>query len=215
MGSHADCKAWDYDDHPNRGRISERCDRLMALLRTRPRRFDRYGYDTRRGHVFMFSGMAPSQCECIVGRYRGFSRCSALVNYAVTIPADPRVGLAPYLVSWAVGELEKRCAKACGAFEAWRSAFGSKATPEAALVRFVSVLCEALDQFFLIHPYANGNGHTGRLLLWVLMTRHGYPPYSWPLDERPPYDAALTRYRAGDKTPLMTLILQSMAPPQP
>jgi len=194
MGSHADCKNWDYEDHPEAARVTARCKKLTELLRKRPKRFNRYGYDTRRGHVFMFTGMAPDACSCIIGRYRGADDCAALTNYPVRVGQDPRVGVDPRLVLWQVGAFETRTREACEEFEKSRA---DGTPPDKAFLGFTRLLCDALEAFFWIHPYANGNGHSGRLLLWVLMTRHGFPPRNWPLDESPEYGSALTSYRDG------------------
>jgi fido (protein-threonine AMPylation protein) len=100
--------------------------------------------------------------------------------------------------------------EACRAFEEIRKKRSGKESEAALLARFVQVLCDLLNQFLLIHPFANGNGHVARLLVWVLATRHGFPPTTWPLDGRPPYAAALMSYRDGDRRPLMALLLSHM-----
>ena len=66
----------------------------------------------------------------------------------------------------------------------------------------VKFACRLLVQFLGIHPYANGNGHIRRLIVWLLLARFGYRPREWPLDAHPSYDELLRKYRDGDEREL-------------
>ena len=210
---YADCNNWDYDDHPNRKRITERCNKLLEILAKRPTRFSRYGVSTKRGHVFLFTGFAPPKCTELVGHYRG-ENFPSLKNYNVGVPQDPRVGVQAFLVTHCMQQFEVQVLSALSTLEAKLSASSkSPASPAVLLVQFVSILCSVLELFLTIHPYANGNGHTARLLLWVLMRRFGYTPLNWPLDAHPAYDKALSDYRDGRKNPLNQFILGCIVGP--
>jgi hypothetical protein len=212
MGSHDDCASWDYEKHPNRSRVGVRALRLQQLMVDYPGHFLRYGLDTRSGHRFLFFGLAPSACLCLVGEYRGSATCAALTSYGVHVPADPRVGVDPRLVGWQMQQFERDCAAACDAYEDWQSQSGPKAAPEAALLRFVQILCDALERILWIHPYANGNGHAGRLLVFAMLARHGFAPKRWSIDPKMPYSAALSQYRDGNKKPLVSFVLSTLRP---
>ena len=68
-----------------------------------------------------------------------------------------------------------------------------------------------LERFFTIHPYVNGNGHMGRLVVWLLLTKYGFPPKSWTVDERPPgYIGLIDEHRAGKTKPLAAFIIKSV-----
>jgi len=79
--------------------------------------------------------------------------------------------------------------------------------PPGKLLCTVTVCCRALEHFLRIHPYANGNGHAARFLVWAILWRYGYWTRRWPLDGSPPYHALLSRYRDGDVEPLEKFLL--------
>jgi hypothetical protein len=118
-----------------------------------------------------------------------------------------------------MGEFETLLAAACANFDA---TFGPNATsgvdPAIALAKLVSLLCLFLELFLTIHPYANGNGHCGRLIVWIILVRYGFIPTNWPLDAKPPapaYAKAISAYRDKNKLPLETLLMQCIQGPPP
>ena len=158
----------------------------------------------------MFRGMAPELCECVVGRYRGCGDCSALTAYNVGVEEDPRVGIPPELVAWQMRLFEQTCVEACDAFE-HRLQNPKGESADAILAMFARLLATMLERFLLIHPYANGNGHCSRLLIWVVMVRYGFPPKSWPLNRSPAYGEAIRAHRDGHATALALFLLRAIA----
>jgi hypothetical protein len=63
-------------------------------------------------------------------------------------------------------------------------------------------LAELHSAFERVHPFIDGNGRTGRLLLNLLLVRLGYPPAVIQKRERPAYLKALARSDRGDHAPL-------------
>ena len=64
----------------------------------------------------------------------------------------------------------------------------------------------AHHDFEAIHPFTDGNGRVGRLLLNLMLMQDGYPPALVLNEWRPRYIQALQHARLGDYTPLIDLI---------
>jgi Fic family protein len=61
-----------------------------------------------------------------------------------------------------------------------------------------------------IHPFLDGNGRTGRLVLNMLLVRFGYPPAIIYKRDRTRYLSALRRSDAGDPGPLGEMIARAV-----
>ncbi len=78
------------------------------------------------------------------------------------------------------------------------------------LVRCSQLLAALFVYFLEIHPYVNGNGHMGRLLVIAGLKRQGYFAARWPLHPRPqdpPYSALIAEYRSGNRQNLENFLL--------
>jgi len=65
-------------------------------------------------------------------------------------------------------------------------------------------------RFVWIHPFFDGNGRTGRLLLNLFLLKNGFPPAVILKDDRQKYYTALRKADAGDYSKLALLLFQSI-----
>ena len=206
----ADCPSWDYARHLHASSVGIRCELILHTLGKKELPIDGSLRNTRPLHHQMFVGLTPDKCPYYAGNYRGESfRC--LRHMRVKVEADSRVGVPP-----------KRVAPELANFVAYILNAGLKALDDAFLIpderlspaeklNYVVVFASrVLVEFLRIHPYANGNGHTGRLIVWLILARFGYWPKQWPLDARPPYSELLSRFRDGDRAPLERFMLNAI-----
>lgn len=81
---------------------------------------------------------------------------------------------------------------------------------ETAEIDIPEKLAELHSRFEQIHPFLDGNGRTGRLLLNLLLVRLGYPPAIIYKNDRAAYLAALRRADAGEMGTLGELLARAI-----
>ena len=69
---------------------------------------------------------------------------------------------------------------------------------DASTIEFPEQLASIHHKFETIHPFLDGNGRTGRLVLNLLLVRNGYPPVVILKSERSKYLSCLRRADKGD-----------------
>lgn len=72
------------------------------------------------------------------------------------------------------------------------------------------VLARLHNEFERVHPFLDGNGRTGRLLLNLLLVRLGYPPVIVLKAQRAQYLAGMRKADDGDYGPLGEILARAM-----
>ena len=197
-----DCEWWEYKKHPHRTAVPIRCEKILNELEQGGLDIGRCLRDTRPQHAEIFINLTPANQPYLAGNYRGGKgRCLRYLE--VRVEGDKRVGSPPARVAADMANFNgSLLGRGLKALEEAFAIPDVKLPPAEKLNYVVKFSCRLLVQFLRIHPYANGNGHIGRLIVWFIMARFGYWPREWPLDGHPPYDELLSMYRDGDEQPL-------------
>lgn len=87
---------------------------------------------------------------------------------------------------------------------------GSANAGQAAAEQPMFHLADLHASFERLHPFRDGNGRTGRLLLNLLLVRHGYPPAIIHKRDRQRYLSALDRADRGDAGPLAEMLARTV-----
>lgn len=205
-----DCPGWEYTDHPDYKKlIPSLCDDVLRHLRNNRMLTMSLACETRPSHHAMFERLTPPGYEYFAGNYRGSAyRC--LKYYAVGVGADLRVGYPPDGVHAAMGILCDEIRKEMRLLDIVHDLPDAQFDRKSRLLSVVLIACKILEKFLTIHPYANGNGHMGRLVVWTIFWRYNYWPRGWPLDRSPKYSALLSQYRDGMREPLEHFVLSCL-----
>lgn len=205
-----DCPWWEYQHHPHRSAVPLRCEAILHRLELGTLPIHASLRDTRPLHKEIFENLTPPTCPYFAGNYRG-DRYRCLRHLEVRVDGDRRVGTKPALVA---GEMANFVSNILSSgIKALEEAFllpEEKLAPAQKTYFVVKFACRLLAEFLRIHPYANGNGHIGRLIVWLILVRFGYWPKEWPLDGHPPYDELLSKYRDGKEQLLEDFVLRTI-----
>lgn len=181
-----DCPEWEYSNHPHRARVlPRRCKEQLAALRRGRLDTLAVSRDSRLVHRHLFSELAPRECPYYAGHYRGEPfRC--LEYNRVRIANDPRVGEQPGNVVRTMDVLAQIMDQGVAAIDTANQLPNAQVPRRQKVYYLIAFACRVFVEFLRIHPYANGNGHAGRFIIWALLGRYELWPRSWPVDTRPP-----------------------------
>ena len=205
-----DCPSWEYQHHQSYQELPARCAGILVRLRQGQVNVNGGVRDTRPFHHVMFVALTPKGCDYFAGHYRG-EKYRCLEFYRVMIQGDPRVGTPPETVSLDLANFVDHIVRAgLSALHAGFAIPAARLPNEDKLIFLVAYACRLLVEFLRIHPYANGNGHIARLIVWMILSEFGFWPRRWPLNTSPPYHQLIFDYRNGNQEPLERFVLQSI-----
>lgn len=205
-----DCPIFDYENHPDwQALLPARVAQTLVGLADGAIDSRATVLDSRPLHHALFSRLTPPRHEYFAGHYRG-ERYRCLEYYAVTIPSDPRVGAPPAVVAYWLDQVSSIVRAGLDALD------GDHTLSRQDRLRYlVPFACRVFELFLRVHPYANGNGHVARFMVWCILGRYGHWPQRWSVEPRPPdppYSEYIKRYRDGDTTPLELFVASMLIP---
>lgn len=211
-----DCPVFEYENVTGYDSvIRDRTETILRDLRQAALLGIELAVDTRATHGELFEGLTPIRCEYFAGHYRGEQfRC--LLHYQVGVRNDPRVGSQPRRVAEEMSGLGSVIRSYIDDLDRRHRLPNSQCSPLLKLRSAVAVAAYVFERFLCIHPYANGNGHVARFVLWAVLVRYRYFPYSWrihPRPDHPDYGRLIVSYRDGNPIPLQAELLRSIQSP--
>ena len=205
---------WNYKAYPQHRELLPQRERDI-LTKLRLGAIDRIGTckDSRSVHHDFFVGLTPAGKPHFAGHYRG-ENYPYLKYYEVTVGNDPRVGVPAEYVASSLASFAEDVGLAHGVMQQAGELPEEHLSKEDKMMYLVTFLCRLLVEFLSIHPYADGNGHIARYLVFAFLGANGVWPRSWPLNERPsdpPYSKLISDYRDGKKSGLERFLLRAIA----
>jgi len=204
---------WEYEHHPRRYSVlrSESYGLYLDLIE---RRIDAkiLVSDTRDAHRRLFSKLTPTHQPNLAGHYRG-ENFPYLKECRVSVPANPSVGCPPHLVNgelYKFNELAQHSIARIDMLTAAPTPLISEGEKFMAIIQCTALLGA---YFMAIHPYANGNGHIGRLVMVALLGRYGHWPAELKIDPRPlnpSYSTSIQQHQQGNPRPLEEFLMRSI-----
>ncbi len=199
------CPSWQYTSHADCARLLPNSSaQLLTGIQGGKYPVEQFARDTRPIHFELFSALAPPSYGYYAGNYRG-SHHACLKDYEVMIRTDPMVGTKAVAVSSEIQRLGQSVVNSVEQIEAALKALPTPLTAAQRAIAVVRLACAAFVSFLTVHPYADGNGHTARALLWIVLMRFGYVPSDWTIDPRPAfsdYGPMIAQHRRGTRDPL-------------
>lgn len=209
-----DCPAWEYAEHPKREVIlKERIEDIIVQLYQQNLEFVENAADSRPIHSYLFSLLVPREHIYYAGHYRG-EDFPCLKNYYAGIEGDSSVGFPPFIVEERMEKIAHWVRQGMVALDATHQLPDTQVSPEDKLLNTIAFACVIFAEVIRVHPYANGNGHAARFILWAILGKYGYWLKRFPIGPRPNhplYVWAIGEYLNGNRQPLEDYILMCFA----
>ena len=207
------CPPWEYKDWGDHQQVlREELIGLLTQLREGDVSVEREGRDTRPIHLELFRRLTPSDQRYFAGHYRG-EDFPCLIDYDVGVRGDVSVGATCDAVGAAMDAFGEELIAAVSALDASFGVPNAELSQEQKLYGAVVVAARVFTEFLTVHPYANGNGHIARFLVWLVLGRYKYWPNAWTIEPRPNvtnYGTAISSHRRGRAAELERMILEAI-----
>ncbi|MDY6940169.1 MAG: hypothetical protein SWY16_21255 [Cyanobacteriota bacterium] len=207
----SDCPEWEYINFPDREIILKR-KTIDLLVKLRRQELDSAAsaIDSRPVHRYLFCELTPPDCEYFAGNYRG-SDYHCLKYYQIHVKGDARVGTHPDIVLARMKQLSQTIQFGLEVLDATQKSADTQNGRVKHLLDTIAITCQVFEEILRVHPYANGNGHAARFVVWAMLGRYGYWPKRFPITPRPgdlAYVESLLHYRNGNPQPLQEYMLR-------
>lgn len=213
MFNQISCPPWEYRHHPAcQSLLPGRVEKEFRAIETNPHSASFHLCTSTVGlHQRLFNGLCPTGQSYLAGNYRG-TDFPCLVGCMAVIDGDH--GFPPGLVQ----PMMSRCAKEMRDALTYLDELHRAPDPAEPLKRLYTAEIAAyiLGGFCRVHPYANGNGHSSRMLVFSVLGRYGYWPHAWsltPRGEPERYDQLFRDFRQNNVEPMIEYILEKIAAP--
>ncbi|MBD2665611.1 hypothetical protein B6N60_03525 [Richelia sinica FACHB-800] len=205
------CPQWEYSHYPNAKEIlNHETQSILIDLRKGYLDTAKSSTDSRVVHRLLFSQLTPPEHDYFAGHYRG-EDFLCLKECRVGVGGDMRVGYHPRIIIEKMDQFGEAISLGIKKLDIIHQPSEAQLSPIDKLLNTVAFACEVFVEMLTVHPYANGNGHAARFILWSILGRYGYWPVHFPIEPRPPhpwYVDCINKYRNGNKQPLEAYILQ-------
>jgi fido (protein-threonine AMPylation protein) len=203
--------SWDYATHPDYKIILKR-KAIDVLVKLRHGEIDgmESAADSRGIHRYLFSELTPPGCDYFAGHYRG-EAFPGLKHYVSGVREDSRVGYPPEVVASHMAGVAQTVRFGLQVLDTLHQSPDRQRSRVDRLLDTVAFASRVFEEVLRIHPYANGNGHAARFIVWAILGRYGYWPARFPIDPRPQgnsYYDCIVKYRNGDTQPLERYLLE-------
>ncbi len=190
---------WNDDEPGDASRIAQNATALVAELAVQAqKRSALRSEDICSWHAALYAGCRVPLPDYL-GRFRGDRSVAELIGYEVGVGQTLADGLPEGVGVWSVKVAEavatfmRQLEAAVATLDALLAA-GVAPETEAELDAIVSLISLAHGEWIRIHPFANGNGRTARVLAAFLALRYGLPVFVRlkPRPDGTAYSAAAT-----------------------
>lgn len=207
MGMGEKLEEWEYANFSNAADVETYCENLLNFLSINSQEIFLILKDTRPTHKKMFEMVVPVGREYLAGNYRGANYPQLIDRpvYVQTVYGYYDSGAPCDKVHEFMDEFHVQIGQALNALKTQSVNWN----PTQKIIAYTKFVGSCFVNFLAIHPYANGNGHISRLLVWCLFAIKSISCNFWNVPKRNslPTNQMVTDFRRKNFTPLFKCFL--------